>query len=77
MPKKIIVQNCLEKFHNIWMFPLGEASAIVESKHSALVLLNLYARAEFVKCVPSDLYAKVNLGTKAMNVSCTVVTYIV
>ena len=48
---------------------MDEAAAIVGNKHSALVLLNRYAGAGLVKRIRRNLYAAVNLGTKAMEVN--------
>ena len=69
MPKKLKMLNYLEKFHELRIFSLDEAAAVVGNKHSALVLLNRYAGAGFVKRVRRNLYAAVNLGTKAMEVN--------
>ena len=69
MPKKLKMLNYLEKFHELRIFTLDEAAAVVGNKHSALVLLNRYAGAGFVKRVRRNLYAAVNLGTKAMEVN--------
>lgn len=69
MPKKLNMLNYLEKFHELRIFTLDEAAAIVGNKHSALVLLNRYAGAGLVKRIRRNLYAAVNLGTKAMEVN--------
>lgn len=69
MLKKLNMLNYLEKFHELRIFSLDEAAAVVGNKHSALVLLNRYARAGFVKRVRRNLYAAVNLGTKVLEVN--------
>ena len=69
MPKKLKMLNYLEKFHELRIFSLDEAAAVVGNKHSALVLLNRYANAGLIRRVRRNLYAAVNLGTKAMEVN--------
>ena len=69
MPKKLKMLNYLENFHELRIFSLDEAAAVVGNKHSALALLNRYAGAGLVKRVRRNLYAAVNLGTKAMEVN--------
>ena len=69
MQKKLNMINYLEKYHELRIFTLDEAAAIVGNKHSALVLLNRYTGAGLVKRVRRNLYAAVNLGTKAIEVN--------
>ena len=69
MQKKLNMLNYLEKFHELRIFTIDEAGAIVGNKHSAQVLLNRYAGAGLVKRARRNLYAAVNLGTKAMEVN--------
>lgn len=69
MRKKSNMLNYIEKFHELRIFTLDEAASIVGNKHSALALLNRYAGAGLVKRVRRNLYAAVNLGTKAMEVN--------
>jgi len=61
--------GCFEKFHDILIFSLDEVAADVGNKHSALVLLNRYARVGIVKRFPRNLYAAVIFGAKAMEVN--------
>ena len=69
MQKFLNMLNYLEKFHELRIFSLDEAATVVGNKHSALVLLNRYANAGLIRRVRRNLYAAVNLGTKAMEVN--------
>ena len=69
MQEKLKMLNYLEKFHELRIFTLEQAAAVVGNRHSALVLLNRYAGAGLVKRVRRNLYAVVNLGTKTMEVN--------